>query len=357
MFITNLPRYVIPAGIRILEANWYNNSPHYDWLPAPPDLSSFNPSSRSAGTSQASSQCSCSLLSHQDSYVGYRPDPEGINPHSSHHYNPRTPVPAIFIGGNPAGPSGSHGGMSPLTHRGSGSTGGRASAAGSCSMGGASQAPLDVLSISTTRSPNPIFIPLAQPNVSSAISVLGDSSLDPTVPDPTPPAPLPAVVTIKDKASDLGLKDITDKDSWINAKKIINARLRCPPYCPGPDSKILLTTKDNLIASTWWEEVINYYVKPPISNLFVEESQFNDKGFEMIEHIDKYFNPSGPVDSLSHIFDLIDIKQVQDKSVITLKARFSHVFARLKMGGVAIDSALQVGFMLHALRTTYQGVV
>jgi hypothetical protein len=77
----------------------------------------------------------------------------------------------------------------------------------------------------------------------------------------------------------------------------------------------------------------------------------------MIEHIDKYFNPSGTVDSLSHIFDLIDIKQAQDESVITLKARFSRVFARLKMGGVAIDSALQVGFMLRALWTAYHGVV
>jgi hypothetical protein len=163
-------------------------------------------------------------------------------------------------------------------------------------LGGASQAPLKVLSISTTRSPDPIFIPLAQPDISSATSALGDSSSDPTAPDPTPPAPPPAVVTIKDKASDLGLKDITNKDSWINTKKIINARMRRPPYCPSPDSKILLTTKDNLIASAWWEEVINYYVKPLISDLFVEESQFDGKGFEMIEHIDKYFNPSGTVD-------------------------------------------------------------
>jgi hypothetical protein len=72
----------------------------------------------------------------------------------------------------------------------------------------------------------------------------------------------------------------------------------------------------------------------------------------MIEHIDKYFNPSGTVDSLSHIFDLIDIKQAHDESVITLKDRFSCVFASLKMGGVAIDSALQVGFMLLALLST-----
>jgi hypothetical protein len=77
----------------------------------------------------------------------------------------------------------------------------------------------------------------------------------------------------------------------------------------------------------------------------------------MIDHIDKYFNPSGTVDSLSHIFDLIDIKQASDQPVITLKARFSWVFASLKMGGVSIDSALQVGFMLCALLHTYNGVV
>jgi hypothetical protein len=155
-------------------------------------------------------------------------------------------------------------------------------------------------------------------------------------------------LTIKDKASDLRLKDITNKDLWIDAKKIIDARLRRPPYCPGPDLKVLVTTKDNQVASSWWEEVINFYVKPPISNLFVEESQFDGKGFKMMEHIDKYFNPSGTVDSLSHIFNLIDVKQALDKSVITLKAQFSRLFASLKLGGVAIDSALQVGFMLWA---------
>ncbi len=139
--------------------------------------------------------------------------------------------------------------------------------------------------------------------------------------------------------------------------KIIDARLHRHPYCPGPDSKLLVTSKSNADASAWWEEGINYYVKPPISDLFVEESRFDGKGFEMIEHIDKYFNPSGTVDSLSHIFDLIDIKQAQDESVITLKARLSRVFASLRMGGIAIDSALQVGFMLRALLSSYHGVV
>jgi hypothetical protein len=125
---------------------------------------------------------------------------------------------------------------------------------------------------------------------------------------------------IKEKAANLGLKDITDKDSWIDTKKIINTRLRCPLYCPGPNSKTLVTTPDNQVASCWWEEVLNYYLKPPISDQFVEESQFDGKGFKMIDHINKYFNPSGTVDSLGYIFDLIDIKQASDESVITLKA-------------------------------------
>jgi hypothetical protein len=33
LFITDLPRYIIPAGIRILVANKYNASPRHDWLP------------------------------------------------------------------------------------------------------------------------------------------------------------------------------------------------------------------------------------------------------------------------------------------------------------------------------------
>jgi len=77
----------------------------------------------------------------------------------------------------------------------------------------------------------------------------------------------------------------------------------------------------------------------------------------MIAHIDQHFNPSGAVDSLAYIFDLIDIKQAEHKSVVTLKACFSKAFSALKMGGIGIDSALQVGFMLHALLSKYHAVV
>jgi hypothetical protein len=201
--------------------------------------------------------------------------------------------------------------------------GGSASVAGLHSLGGATRAhpTPDIKSTSTTKSSDPVVVPLVQPDISSAISVLEDSSLAPSIPSPIIPAPLSTpILTIKDKASDLGLKDITNKDSWIDTKKIIDAHLRRPPYCPGPDSKVLVTTKDNQVVSSWWEEVINFYIKHPISNLFVEESQFDGKGFEMIKHIDKYFNSSGTVDSLSHIFDLINVKQASVKSMITLKA-------------------------------------
>ena len=61
----------------------------------------------------------------------------------------------------------------------------------------------------------------------------------------------------------------------------------------------------------------------------------------MIAHIDQHFNPSDAVDSLAHIVDLIDIQQLEQESVITLKARFLKVFSALKRGGVSIDSALQ----------------
>ena len=84
------------------------------------------------------------------------------------------------------------------------------------------------------------------------------------------------------------------------------------------------------------------YYKPSVLDLFVEESCFIVKGFKMISYIDAHFNSSSAVDSLAHIFDLIGIKQLADKSVVTLKACFLCLFASLRMGGITIDSALQV---------------
>jgi hypothetical protein len=43
--------------------------------------------------------------------------------------------------------------------------------------------------------------------------------------------------------------------------------------------------------------------------------------------------------------------------VVTLKAWFSCLFSVLKMGGINIGSALQVGFILHLLLAKYQAVV
>ncbi len=83
-------------------------------------------------------------------------------------------------------------------------------------------------------------------------------------------------------------------------------------------------------------------------NLFVEESRFDRKGFEMIEYIDRYFHLLGAVDSLGYIF-IINVKQAFNEPVVTLKVQFSQMFASLKMGGMDIGLALQVGFMPRAL--------
>jgi hypothetical protein len=140
---------------------------------------------------------------------------------------------------------------------------------------------------------------------------------------PPSPRPLPPITSIKDKPSDMGLKDITDKDSWIKAKAVIDSCLRRAPFWPSPTSKTLVTMPDNMVASAWWEELLYFNLKPPVCNLFDEESRFDGKGFEMIEYIDKYFHPSGAVDSLGYIFNLIDIKQAPNDPVVTLKVQFS----------------------------------
>ncbi len=103
--------------------------------------------------------------------------------------------------------------------------------------------------------------------------------------------------------------------------------------------------------------MVGFFCRPPVSELFVEMPEFDGKCFKMLAHINNHFNPSGAVDTLSHIFDLIDLKQKDDELVVSLKVQFSQVFLSLKMGGISIDRALQVGFMLCALLSRYQAMI
>jgi hypothetical protein len=41
VYVTDLSRHVIPAGIHIIEANRHNDTPNLDWMPPPPDSLSF----------------------------------------------------------------------------------------------------------------------------------------------------------------------------------------------------------------------------------------------------------------------------------------------------------------------------
>ena len=191
LFVSDIPRYIIPAGLRVNKAQNYNDSPPYDWLPDPPSLSSFGPPSRSPDTSHTPlSHCSCSLLSHHASAFGLPGSGRICLPPISPPLQSLRSCPTHQNGGHHAVPGGSHGGMSPLTFKGSSSMGGGASVAGSRSMGGAGSAssavPLDIFSTSTTVSPAPSFVPLAQPSADSDSS----SNLSAPVPPPTTAPPV-----------------------------------------------------------------------------------------------------------------------------------------------------------------------
>jgi hypothetical protein len=41
----------------------------------------------------------------------------------------------------------------------------------------------------------------------------------------------------------------------IEAKKILDAHLRCSPFWPSPSTE-MITTPENAAASVWWEEVV-----------------------------------------------------------------------------------------------------
>jgi hypothetical protein len=86
--IIDLLHYIIPANIFILQANKYSALPNKEWLPAPPDLSSFN--TLSQHSSHCSSLSSCALLLRCNAHDNQHLDPDGVDSSLAHHsfYHP-----------------------------------------------------------------------------------------------------------------------------------------------------------------------------------------------------------------------------------------------------------------------------
>jgi hypothetical protein len=318
-FITDLPAYILTLGRQIIEESAFSEEadPDLSWLPHSPLVTSASLLSREPTRPAFRLPYVMTQVQHpaQSTHLSSCPDPDGIDAPT---------VPVFFSMG---GSSASVGNFSPLT------------TSDIYSLRGGSPQWGYILTQHSLATPQ---LPSSGASVLSSIAgfrvpALSDSSdsateapaIQPPVapppviptqaPHPAPaPAPTPsaAPISIKDKPSNMGIKPITDKDSWTGSEKIIDARLRRAPYWPGGSNE-LITTDANAAASVWWEEVIAFYCKPPVSDLFVEEHWFDGKGFEMIAHIDHHFNPSRAVDSLSYIFDLIDIKQLEQESVVS----------------------------------------
>jgi hypothetical protein len=111
-------------------------------------------------------------------------------------------------------------------------------------MGGVQSPPL-----LESSSHSVIFKPAPLPLSLGTVILVQNESTAP--PPPVPPPPAPLVTSIKDKPSDMGLKDITDKNSWIKAKAVIDSRLHRAPFWLGPTSKAFITMSKNIVASTW----------------------------------------------------------------------------------------------------------
>ena len=292
-FTIDLPDYIVTMGRRILEEGAHSDEevgPDLSWLPRSPSISS--PSLLSRGPARPASRPNyvtaraANIRAHSN--MSSHPDPDGF-------HAPNAPI-LFSMGG-----STSVGNFSPLTTSETYSL-----------QGGSTQRSYILTQRSSKTSQHPssgasLLSSIAGSTLPPSSDLSDSANQAPPTPPVVPAIPIAPTITIKDKPSDLGIKPITDKDSWTDAKKIIHSRLRRAPYWPGA-SKELVTADANAAASVWWEEVIAFYCQPPVSDLFVEEHRFDGKGFEVIAHIDQHFNPSGAADSLGYIFDLIKIR-------------------------------------------------
>jgi hypothetical protein len=87
-----------------------------------------------------------------------------------------------------------------------------------------------------------LFDPILIESVGSIVSIHDRSS------SPSNQSALCPPTSIKEKLSDMGIGNITDKDSWLEVKKVIDSCLQQAPFWPHPTLKALVTTKDNKVA-------------------------------------------------------------------------------------------------------------
>jgi hypothetical protein len=215
-FVTYLLSYIIPAGIQILDAEQSSVLPNQDWLPAPPNLSSFSTSSSPSllfGGSCRPSSCH-SNNPHRQPPFGSCLNPEGFDSsftRASPSSSCPSDVPSFIMGGSMGGSREFHG-ISPITHNCYG--GAYSNYKGGCdsfSVGGRSVAPtpplFEVQLIASSSMINPF--PLAHHQCSSGSSTLVVSVLEDYLANPKINAT--HALIIKDGPSDCGLKDITNK--------------------------------------------------------------------------------------------------------------------------------------------------
>ncbi len=129
-------------------------------------------------------------------------------------------------------------------------------------MGGHFTGGLSVAS-SIARSLKPASLDLSDTTLLAQVPVPAPASIPKAQSSAAAPHAQPKhTLTIKDKPLDLGNKPIKVKESWVNTRKVIDARLHQAPYWSSP-LKELVTTPKNAAASRWWEEVLAFFCEPP----------------------------------------------------------------------------------------------
>jgi hypothetical protein len=201
-FVADLPQYIIPMGRRIMVDTTYSNdaTPNQLWLPDSP-LISFLLQGTQALMGHRSSRPPSTLPSQ-------RLDPNGINPASNPPFlaTPLAQPSSSFPMGG--GSTHSFGALSPLT------------TSDTLAIWGNPSPP--VTGSSSMRSSKLSLISSIMGMVLPASSDSVSSNSNPTPLPAPPPNPFPPAI-IKDKPSNIYLKDIVDKDFWLDAKKVIDA--------------------------------------------------------------------------------------------------------------------------------------
>jgi hypothetical protein len=155
------------------------------------------------------------------------------------------------------------------------------------------------------------------------------------------------------------LSEIKDVKSYLDLQDEIAYYLRSEKYGTRRSDDLLITDPSNAEASCYWEGQLRIAVKNGGLRFLFENtgSRFHDKGFEMIDVLNRHCRPDSVTNAFTTLMSLFNDVQGDSEPIVEFRSRFDGMLLDMTRCKVVIPPLLLVMIFIRALHSCYSDIL